>query len=889
MALVSAARGLGRTAYVLGAAFVLAASSISALPLKSLVFADGAYQLTGRITDPGGSGIANVSVSATAPGGSAIQFGPASSGADGTYSLGIDAGTYDIHFDPPASSGLHALVQSNVTITGSQTLNVQVASSLRSFSATVRDAAGGPVPAMHVTFTGTDSPQVTGTTDTNGHISFTSLPADRYNFQGTLMTGAGTYDLPQGVSINLINNDFSDDIVLPFKQTAATITVHAKDPQGNPVASAQVNLPFSTISFTTANSESSSIMRYQGAQLTTDAGGSATTTVYGGFTLASVCGSTTAGAQGCTQANVTTDADRTIDVTLVPPQAHKFFSTTVRDAAGAPIPGLHISMFVVDGPEVTGTTDEAGHLRIDDLPAGNYVFSATLPTPEGTYTIPQQHGVDMTTNDFTSDIVLPIVAEHDILTAHVRTPAGAPIAGASVVFSANKIAAITPADGSLSFDIFPPNTPALNTDSAGNISRVLYRNFTYNANSICATSPNGAIGCNDTALGSDATDVTIVVDSQTTHSFSTTLTDAAGAPVKNVTLYLDGVDTPRVTGITDNNGHVTIAGITPSMYALSANIPGSPNGYTMPQQGGIDLRDQDFNKNIQLPFTASTAKITVSVKDPYGAALANAQVAISLTPLQFTIPGDAIVRSVAAQGTTHTTGADGTVSADYYKGFAYGACVTFPDNTQSCNSPNDVLSGDATIVFTQTMPPPSAPTNLSATSPTLAAPALTWNAVAGATSYKIYRDSTLAGTSTTASYTDNAAAEGSHNYVVTAVRAGAESGPSNMVTVVLDKTRPNVSFTSPASFAGPFTTGPLVTVVASDPGSGLKNLVIHVYTSTNQLLTTCGSATPTQLAAGSMSCSLSALPNGTYYIKAGSFDNAGNNRTITSSNFVISH
>jgi hypothetical protein len=98
-----------------------------------------------------------------------------------------------------------------------------------------------------------------------------------------------------------------------------------------------------------------------------------------------------------------------------------------------------------------------------------------------------------------------------------------------------------------------------------------------------------------------------------------------------------------------------------------------------------------------------------------------------------------------------------------------------------------------------------------------------------------------------------------------------------------------MNFTAPASFATPFTTGPIVTVAASDPGSGLQILVIHVYNSANQLLSTCGTATPAQLSAGSMSCDLSALPNGTYSIKAGSFDNAGNNKTISSGNFVIAH
>jgi len=181
----------------------------------------------------------------------------------------------------------------------------------------------------------------------------------------------------------------------------------------------------------------------------------------------------------------------------------------------------------------------------------------------------------------------------------------------------------------------------------------------------------------------------------------------------------------------------------------------------------------------------------------------------------------------------------------------------------------------------------AAPANLAAVSPTKV-PVLSWNAVSGATSYKIYRDGTAVTTTTTPAYTDSAAAEGSHTYYVTASNGTLQSGASNSVSVIVDKTRPTMSFVAPSSFAGPFTTGPTVTVNASDT-NGLSVLAIHVYTSANQLLTTCGSANPTQLAAGTMSCSLANLPNGTYYIKAGSFDNADNNKTILSGNFTIQH
>lgn len=113
-----------------------------------------------------------------------------------------------------------------------------------------------------------------------------------------------------------------------------------------------------------------------------------------------------------------------------------------------------------------------------------------------------------------------------------------------------------------------------------------------------------------------------------------------------------------------------------------------------------------------------------------------------------------------------------------------------------------------------------------------------------------------------------------------------EAAANKVGRLIVDETRPTVTFTAPSSFAGPFPVGPTVSISASDE-NGLSSMAIHVYTSANVLLTTCGSATPAELAAGSMSCDLSGLPSGNYYIKAGAFDTFGNNRTINSGIFTI--
>ena len=96
-------------------------------------------------------------------------------------------------------------------------------------------------------------------------------------------------------------------------------------------------------------------------------------------------------------------------------------------------------------------------------------------------------------------------------------------------------------------------------------------------------------------------------------------------------------------------------------------------------------------------------------------------------------------------------------------------------------------------------PPGVGPTNLTAASPTQQPPALSWDAITGATSYNIYRNGSLLDSSTSPTYTDTSAPIGSENYYVTAVTTNGESVPSNQISVTV--TGASSSITSPNSFS----------------------------------------------------------------------------------------
>ncbi len=308
-------------------------------------------------------------------------------------------------------------------------------------------------------------------------------------------------------------------------------------------------------------------------------------------------------------------------------------------------------------------------------------------------------------------------------------------------------------------------------------------------------------------------------------------------------------------------------------------VTGVPNTFLLKSNGTVvDYAYSDVTKN----FSFATSKLAVAVKDANGnpinthvyvSSVGNNTVTTTDGMATFTLP------NAQGQSSNHTN-AGGVATVSIFNGVQYNACALI-QNVEYCTPVN--INGDSSALIA---PAPAAPSNLTAISPTNK-PILNWSAAVGAQSYKIYRDNILIGTTTSTTFTDTTASDGTRNYFVKATNAVVEGQASNNISVLVDTVKPTMTFTNPTNFSGPFVVGPNVTVTAVDANSGLQILVIHVYTSSNQLLSICGTATPAQLAAGTMSCDLSSLPAGTYYIKSGTFDNASNNRTINSGNFII--
>ena len=107
----------------------------------------------------------------------------------------------------------------------------------------------------------------------------------------------------------------------------------------------------------------------------------------------------------------------------------------------------------------------------------------------------------------------------------------------------------------------------------------------------------------------------------------------------------------------------------------------------------------------------------------------------------------------------------------------------------------------ASVSATVNNEPPAAPTNLSA-SVNQDNVNLTWDTVADATSYNVYRDSSLIASPTTSAFTDTALADGTYLYEVSAVDDAGESTSKASVTATVNNIPPAAPTNLSASVNG---------------------------------------------------------------------------------------
>jgi len=216
--------------------------------LVSHASADSTVPITGTVTDPHGDGLGQVEVYLTLPGQTDALYATSVNyiqsvviQQQGSYSLDVAPGTYDVHFVPYASGNWsNSLVLPNMSISGPTTLNEQLTPDNPTYAlnGTAKTAQGAPLANNYIVLRPTSGGLTVGAqTDAAGHYS-AAVMADTYNV--SVLNNAVTSGLPQSYFLGesvVVNGATGFDITLPATFTA---TVLVKDFQGNPVANAPV-------------------------------------------------------------------------------------------------------------------------------------------------------------------------------------------------------------------------------------------------------------------------------------------------------------------------------------------------------------------------------------------------------------------------------------------------------------------------------------------------------------------------------------------------------------------------------------------------------------------------------------------------------------------------
>lgn len=364
--------------------------------------------ITGKVTNSYSAAVGGALVYATAPGSSTMLYGPSTTDGNGNYTLWIPiAGTYDFHFLPPNNKGYGPIVQSNVVVSGNQTLNAQFSTQTHTLSGTLTDNTGKAMPYISIYLEGGNHQTAT---DANGNYTIT-VPAGVYSLKVTgSVTGITSFNLNQQDSsaINLLNSN----MILNLQLQLATITVTAHKDNG--VAGGVVGSAFAysgTTSLypgdpgttvTSLNSDTSNPN-----VITTIVGA-----VYAGSGLGTSASSSMCEYSGstadCLMLPYTVTGNASIDLPQASP-ATRTYSGTLTDGSGSPLPNVRVTLLYGSDSTTSQITDSNGNFTIYAMPKKYYlqVSSNGLTENMQSFTLTQSSTnptIDLTGNSITQNL-----------------------------------------------------------------------------------------------------------------------------------------------------------------------------------------------------------------------------------------------------------------------------------------------------------------------------------------------------------------------------------------------------------------------------------------------------------------------------------------------------
>ncbi len=805
-----------RGLFGLTAILILASQLIFAAP----VFAADST-LSGQVTDGSSSQpISNATVDVLDPSTSNV-VGTDGTDTNGNYAITVPAGTYNVRVTPAASSGYEISNISDVDLSSNRVLDfilVPVSNPVRyTFSGILRDQRGNPISDVHV-----DVYDRSAITTASGAFSM-DIPAGQYavNVRDIgVLGGLHLFGLSDALTIS---GDLQQDLVVNI----AKVNVRVLDPDGNPLQNIRVRgenhadgpggrsiqlLPDYEVQLAGSDNTGSS---------TTNADGVATLdlvplTDFVRLGLQIIDDSGQYLSDGLDYTNTISDG-MTITVQIQRAPVNHTYSGTLKDQHGNPIADSRIGV-----SDQSAITNGQGEFSMQ-LPEGQYAINADI---NGQHLFGVGFGLNLTA-DTHQDLIVNIAK----VNVKVLDPDGNPLQNIRVGAESHTG---TGSDQAKSMQLLPnyqvtfsasDNKDTANTNSTGIATLNLLPFTNFGRLGLQITDDSGQY----TSFGLDHTEpivdgMTITVQIQRApikHTYSGILKDQHGNPIAGATVYVSDC-----SGTTDASGAFSIE-LPEGQYAVNAR---DVFGRNLIGLGGPAI---NLTADVHQDLVVNVAKVNVQVLDPDGHPLQS----IRVLGEQYAI-GGAQPRSaqllpdypvlVQDEKDAKLTNANGiaTLTMLPLTNFQRLGLQIIDNSGQfqalGLDHTGAITDGMTIVVQLQRPVPPGVPQNLSATSPTNAAPVLSWGAVSAATSYKIFREGVEISTSNGANFTDNGLTpNGTFSYTVSACNGFGCSGQSSPVVVIHDTQIPILG--TPAWLANPIGLGSnaTLTVVATDNLSGV--------------------------------------------------------------------
>lgn len=213
--------------------------------------------------------------------GSTVVGGPATTAADGTYSVEVlTDGTYSVVATPPGASGLSPITEPAVALSAGAivTLNLrfEVVDTRVPVTGTVSDGSGSPVAGVGIGIRSTGLGSVgddggAATTGSDGKYRIDVRPKSGYAISAD---ASGVGGLPSTYVVSHSGTqDFSSATVVDIQLPRSSVLFRVEDTRGSPVMNAFVSVPSTIVSGPALGSATSSTISVASSGVPTNASG----------------------------------------------------------------------------------------------------------------------------------------------------------------------------------------------------------------------------------------------------------------------------------------------------------------------------------------------------------------------------------------------------------------------------------------------------------------------------------------------------------------------------------------------------------------------------------------------------------------------------------------